>query len=242
MLPCGEPVSGVVCATVDLTAADPLQPEIGMSSTPVVPLTAPVRRAGDTRKTGDRKARGESEERSHRTTRRLAHVDGTIVGNLVHEAVRRWRFPGDVGFNELLAASARAARLIDTEQVQPHLERAAELLERLRADPAWVDLNAAHRDGQLYHEVPYAQTGVGAGVIDVLYQDALGQWQIVDFKTDSLASLDDGADLIRDDYGPQLTGYVDAVARLLGRPATAHLCWLDVAGAVAWQTISVDPA
>ena len=242
MLPCGEPVSGVVCAISEPTAADPLQPDVGAESTPVVPLTSPVRRAGDTRKTTDRNGRADTEERSHRTTRRLAQVDGTIVGTLVHEAVRRWRFPGDIGFSELLAASARAARLIDVEQAQPHLERAGELLGRLRADPAWADLNAAHRDGRLHHEVPYAQSGVGGGVIDVLYQDALGQWQIVDFKTDSLARLEDGAELIRDDYGPQLERYVGAVERLLGRPATARLCWLDVAGAVAWQAIPADPA
>ncbi len=240
-LPCGEPVSAVVYAAVEPTTVDPLQPDVGTDTTPVVPLTAPVRRAGDARKAAGRFGRDGVEERSHRTTRRLAQVDGTIVGNLVHEAVRRWRFPGDIGFAELLAAAARAARLIDMEQVGPHVERATELLERLRAEPAWADLNAAHRDGRLHHEVPYAQSGGGAGVIDVLYQDALGQWQIVDFKTDALARLDDGAELIRDDYGPQLRRYIDAVNRLLGRPATARLCWLDVAGAVAWQTVSDDP-
>ena len=110
----------------------------------------------------------------------------------------------------------------------------------MRADPAWADLNAAHRDGRLHHEVPYAQSGVGGGVIDVLYQDALGQWQIVDFKTDAVADPDEAEKLIRDDYGEQLQRYLRAAAALLGRRATARLCWFDLGGQVHWQDVAEE--
>ncbi len=78
------------------------------------------------------------------------------------------------------------------------------------------------------------------GVVDVLYRDVVGEWQIVDFKTDALARSEDAEPLIRTAYGPQLRRYLRAAAAFLERPACARLCWLDCAGRVEWQVIAAD--
>jgi hypothetical protein len=166
--------------------------------------------------------------------------DGVWVGQLVHEALRRWRFPGDAGYDVLMSAAARAAGLIDAEQAEPHMQRAAELLARFRQDPGWIDLNAAQRDGRLRHEIPYMHPTGGAGVMDLLYQDVAGEWQIVDFKTDAVADQEEAEQLILDDYGDQLRRYLRAAAALLGRRARARLCWFDLAGRIQWQEVAEE--
>ncbi len=239
LLPCGEPVSAVVHASVDVATAPSLPTGADARESDAIPLTELVKTA--VAKTPVHEPdRIDEPERSHRATRRLAHVDGAQVGRLVHEALRRWRFPGDAGFELLMSSAARSAHLIDPEQAAPHLDRAAELLERLRHDAGWVELNAAQRDNRLYHEVPYFMAGRGAGVVDVLYRDVVGEWQIVDFKTDALARSEDAEPLIRTAYGPQLRRYLRAAAAFLERPACARLCWLDCAGRVEWQVIAAD--
>ena len=205
----------------------------------MVPLYGPVRESATAREP-DQKRQERHELRAHRITRRLLRTDGAWVGQLVHEALRRWRFPGDAGYDLLMSAAARAAGLIDLEQAEPHLQRAAELLTRFRQDPAWIDLNAAQRDGRLRHEIPYLHPSGGAGVMDLLYQDVAGEWQIVDFKTDAVADPDEAEKLIRDDYGEQLQRYLRAAAALLGRRATARLCWFDLGGQVHWQDVAEE--
>ncbi len=202
----------------------------------IAPLYGSVRDTTTTREP-ERKRQERRELRAHRITRRLIRPDGAWVGQLVHEALRRWRFPGDAGYDLLMSAAARASGLIDTEQAEPHLQRAAELLARFRQDSAWVDLNAAQRDGRLRHEIPYVHPSAGVGVMDLLYQDVAGEWQIVDFKTDAIVSHEEAEQLIRDHYGEQLRRYLRAALALLGTRAKARLCWFDLAGRVHWQEV-----
>lgn len=239
----GESASAVVYVTGGETS---VSTEVAQSTSStasdvdsIVPLYGPVRETKTTRES-DRKRHERRELRAHRITRRLVRHDGVWVGQLVHEALRRWRFPGDAGYDVLMSAAARAAGLIDAEQAEPHMQRAAELLARFRQDPAWIDLNAAQRDGRLRHEIPYMHPTGGAGVMDLLYQDVAGEWQIVDFKTDAVADQEEAEQLILDDYGDQLRRYLRAAAALLGRRARARLCWFDLAGRIQWQDVAEE--
>ncbi|HRF47034.1 MAG TPA: UvrD-helicase domain-containing protein [Anaerolineales bacterium] len=234
-LPCGETITAVVEATVSIATAPaperiagPVEFEDGAGSL-FGPITPPSGAPAEDPSDGDL--------RSHRATRRLAQLDGLVVGRLVHQALRRWRFPGDAGFENLMVAAARVERLIDTEQAGPHVTRAGLLLERLRADPGWVELNTAQRDGRLHHEVPYFLPGLGAGAIDLLYQDVSGGWGIVDFKTDVILEGESPEDQVRSGYHAQLRRYIDAVRILLNVVPTARLCWLDHHGNVIWETV-----
>lgn len=175
----------------------------------------------------------ETEERA--VARHLRQADGTHVGVLVHEALRRWCFPADPGFARLMSATARQLGLVRATEVDLHVVRATRLLERLRADAGFVLLAGAERR----HEVPFA-LGPNSGVIDLLVAHPDGGWRVIDFKSDELLGEEAEATLARlvaADYGPQLSRYHAAVTALVGGPVTAELCLLDMKGRVAWRTV-----
>lgn len=179
-----------------------------------------------------------SRQRAVRVTRRHRHPDGTIVGLLVHEALRRWRFPGEPGLDRLLQAAAAEAGLVDPADIGEHTDRAVVLLWRLRQDPRWAEIDQAPRQ----HEVPYCLCREGrteSGAIDLLYRLADGQWHIVDFKTDALADEAEMRTVIEErKYGRQMRRYREAVSRLLGGAAKTTLCFLDYAGQVRWEEVT----
>ncbi len=174
--------------------------------------------------------------RPRHVTGRPGPVEGALVGQLVHEALRRWRYPGEAGFERLLDTSARALGLVVSAAAAAHRERAVVLLERFRADPRWAELDTAERLGQARHEVQYSLPGQpGGGFIDLLYRDEAGRWNVVDFKTDEVA---DEADLHRrldQGYRRQLARYRAAAADLLSQPVAGWLVFLDYAGQVRWE-------
>ena len=150
-----------------------------------------------------------------------------VVGQLVHQALRRWRFPGQDDFDVFLWPFALEAGLADATEIQATIQEAARLLRRFQAHPLCAEIAAAER----YHEVPYARPG-DTGAIDVLYRSDAG-WTIVDFKTDAVSSVDEMQRTIqREGYDAQVRRYVEAVAALIGQPARARLVFLRVGGEV----------
>ena len=150
-----------------------------------------------------------------------------VVGKLVHEALRRWRFPSEDNFDVFLWPFALEAGLTDAAEIQATLNEARRLLNRFQAHPLCAEMGSAVR----YHEVPYALAG-DSGVIDMLYRSD-GGWTIVDFKTDELRSLDEMRETIRNEgYDAQVRRYADAVAAQLGQRPRARLVFLRVAGEV----------
>lgn len=164
---------------------------------------------------------------------RLRHPDGMVVGKLVHEAIRRWRFPGDNGFERGQEVMAHSLGLVDSFQARPHLERAAELLTRLRIDSRWPGMHVAEQAGQAWHEVPYSLPG-SRGVIDLLYRDVNRQWRVVDFKTDALEAEAALQQALERQYRAQALRYQSAVRELIGQPVMAELCLLDYCQGIHW--------
>jgi ATP-dependent exoDNAse (exonuclease V) beta subunit len=150
-----------------------------------------------------------------------------VVGKLVHEAIRRWRFPDVPDLEPFLYPHALEAGLTDPTEIVSVLRQARRLLERFRAHPLWAEMNAAQR----WHELPYTVAG-DAGIVDVLYRSG-DLWTIADFKTDEIRRADQVGRRIADKkYDVQLRRYADAVtAQLDVRPRTI-LVFLDVAGQV----------
>lgn len=179
--------------------------------------------------------------RIRRVTGHRRHTDGTIVGTLVHEALRRWRFPGDPALQRLLTTTALSSGLVDGDDIDEHVRRATELLARLRHDARWSELASAQR----HHEVPFALLRNGQpsiGSIDLLYKPAGRQtapWTIVDFKTDHITSEAE-LEAQRERYRPQMYRYRHAVSRLLGGPIEIMLCFLDYNGSVLWVDVSAS--
>ena len=159
-----------------------------------------------------------------RVVPRTRHPSGPawVVGKLVHEAIRHWRFPED-GFEAFLSPFALEAGLTDQAEIRATIHAAGRLLKRFQAHPLWAEIDAAER----YHEVPYAMP-VDSGIIDVLYHSNDG-WVIADFKTDGLQSEAEIQPAIqREGYDRQVQRYGQAVTTRLGVRPKLLLVFLQV--------------
>jgi ATP-dependent helicase/nuclease subunit A len=150
-----------------------------------------------------------------------------VVGKLVHEALRRWRFPDGEGFEAFLRPYALEAGLTDETEIGEAIARARRLLARFQAHPLYDEMDAAER----YHEAPYSVTlddGPRSGIIDLLYWTD-GRWTIAEFKTDRLKDEAEMRVRIRKEkYDEQVRGYLQAVTQQLEEQPRALLVFLNV--------------
>lgn len=158
-----------------------------------------------------------------------------VVGQLVHAAIAQWRFEG---LDEWLQAKARGLGVTDMRELKGGVRQAKTMLGRFRQHRLWTEIDAA---GIRQHETPYSwQDGdrIEQGVIDVLYRRA-ERWKLVDFKTDRLKTLYEPSDEKHLAYVKQVRNYLRATSVLLGATPTGFLCFLDVAGAIALEPVSL---
>ncbi len=153
-----------------------------------------------------------------------------VVGELVHEALAAWRLPesrDDEYFDQWIWARARAAGLVDGEQIAHAVRRSRRLLLRLRGSRLFEILDTAERR---LHEVPYTVEAGGRverGKIDLLYRRD-GEWTIVEFKTDEVRSPSQLRRVLDEKgYEVQARRYAAAAGRLLGVRPRCLLCMLD---------------
>jgi ATP-dependent exoDNAse (exonuclease V) beta subunit len=159
---------------------------------------------------------------------------------MVHEAIRRWKFPPDPSLDRYLEALAFNEGLVERGQRGRAVEESKELLSRFWADERRVEIERAM---QRYHELPFsrplADGKTAIGVIDLLYRDEDG-WTIVDFKTDALRNEDELQKILEDKlrgHRKQITRYKSAVEFLMHETPRSQLCYLDYQGGVRWVTI-----
>lgn len=170
------------------------------------------------------------ELQSWRATQPDEHVPGHILGSMVHKAIQRWLFPSDPRLTALLEMEMFNAGIANEKQRLNAVDRATELLTRLRQHPIWEEINSAQ---DRYSELPYTYTVEGRTenrVIDLLYQTS-NSWQILDFKTDPIQTLSYKEELVQV-YAPQVQRYADIVASKLSQPVQARICFLDDQGKV----------
>jgi ATP-dependent helicase/nuclease subunit A len=168
----------------------------------------------------------EEPRRDWRTTGEHIHPPAAVVGSMVHKAIECWLFPGDDGFDKLLATVALGAGLVDHHQQAEALAQARKLLGRLREHPLWAEISAS--EGR-YHEVPYSRPlpggRVDAGVIDLLYRQG-SEWVLLDFKIDELKD-DAEAEATTRKYRQQMERYHQAARLLLTAEVLPRICYLD---------------
>ena len=150
-----------------------------------------------------------------------------VVGKLVHEALRRWRFPDIPDFEPFLYPYALQAGLTDRAEIAGAIGEARRLLTRFQAHPLYAEMSAAER----YHEVPYCAILDGdsksAGIVDALYRSN-DQWTLVEFKTDEIRNPAELDDHIRQrKYDQQVQTYADALTQLLGQKPRVLLVFLN---------------
>ncbi len=156
-------------------------------------------------------------------------LSGNVLGSIVHKAIQRWLFPGDPSLNALLEMETYNAGLVSDKLRQIAINRATELLTRLRKHPLWEEIDTAL---ERYSELPYVYTSqdkVENRVISLLYE--LWQVNLLDFKTNSIGSLAEKT---------HLTLYSSSTALcvtqfLIEAACAGRLCFLDDKGKV-WQS------
>ncbi len=166
-----------------------------------------------------------------------------VVGLLVHQALRRWRFPeprnaapGAATLEAFLRPFALDVGLTDAAEVDATLREARRLLERFQAHPLCAEIGRSERR----HEVPYTLPG-DRGVIDVVYRAPSG-WTVVDFKTDELRSEEQMWETIRrEGYDRQVGRYVEALTGPLGVRPRALLVFLRAGGRVRVVDLAATP-
>jgi len=182
----------------------------------------------------DSQAADEEEPASRRVWRvvprtRGAKAPASVVGDLVHAALEQWRFPDD-SFNSWAKTQARQNGLMDAGQIRDAQSRSRRMLERFRTHSLYTEMDSARR----LHEVPYSievDGKVENRTIDALYQGDDGQWTLVEFKTDELASQSalerflEGEEFKK--HEKQIRRYAIAVERLLGQRPRLVLCLLN---------------
>jgi ATP-dependent helicase/nuclease subunit A len=155
-----------------------------------------------------------------------------VVGKLVHEALRRWRFPDQGDFDVFLWPLALETGLTDHAEIQATINEARRLVQRFQAHPLRAEIDRAER----WHEVPYALPD-DTGVIDLLYRSG-DVWTIVDFKTDEVrSSVELRATIEREHYAAQVRRYVEAVSAHIGQQPRARLIFLNVGNTIQMEEL-----
>jgi ATP-dependent exoDNAse (exonuclease V) beta subunit len=156
-----------------------------------------------------------------------------VIGQLTHEALRRWRFPDRDDFDAFLLPFALEAGLTDHAEIQATIGEVRRMLRRFQTHALYAEIAQADRR----HEVPYALPG-DSGVIDLLYRRSDGVWTIVDFKTDEVRSIDEmRATIEREQYAEQMQRYSAALTPQIGQRPRGRLVFLRVKNEVQVQDL-----
>jgi ATP-dependent helicase/nuclease subunit A len=147
-----------------------------------------------------------------------------LVGEIVHEALRWWRFPGDVpNLDKLLDSYAWERGILDADQRRWTVAEARKLLENFQNSPIYQWVSQAR---QLHREVPFVfktSQRVVHGIIDTLFQHADGSWVVVDYKTSFVAGANDSV-IVLDEHARrfhlQVGAYAEAVREQLRQMRT----------------------
>lgn len=158
-----------------------------------------------------------------------------VIGQMVHKAIELWLFPDSPQLIPLLETAALNAGLAHPDQRTSAVQHALAYLTRLQNHPLRMEIESA---SQRFHELPYSrlvEDHAETGYIDLLYKSPFG-WQILDFKTDSIRSAAERADLTSK-YSRQMCRYSGAVETLIGQKARTRICYLDDNGRVGVEII-----
>jgi len=190
---------------------------------------------------GYRHARTEDERHFFRTNLRRAAFDdapaqiqdaarvrhprirASQIGNVVHEALRYWRFPDETdNIESVLRSYTWQQNITDEDDVQEVIQRARILLERFQGSTIYRVMQGVRRAGlPFYAELPFiyrTEKRIVHGVIDALFRLPEGQWVVLDYKTSIVRGVDVNLDTIAEHaqrYHLQIGAYASAVSQEL---------------------------
>lgn len=150
---------------------------------------------------------------------RKPDVSQRIIGEIVHEALRYWRFDLDpLQFTEMLRGYAWQKGLTFNSEIDVAVRRSKGLLLQFQQSKIFKSIQSARSDKRpLFSELPFilrTDKRIIHGVIDLLFQQEDGSWAIIDYKTSTVndARYQDHAKR----YHLQIGVYSAAVQQQLG--------------------------
>ncbi len=121
--------------------------------------------------------------------RRAGYIPQRILGEMVHEALRWWRFPtpDNNQLADVLESYAWEQGIVDDDQRERAVRQVQDMLYRTMQSDVYGWVQAALLDRRpVYRELPFIyqyQSHIIHGVIDTLFQREDGSWAVVDYKT-----------------------------------------------------------
>ncbi len=153
-----------------------------------------------------------------------------MVGEVVHRALEKWKFPDD-GETKLISwvvAELRGLGLSGEKEIKDGCKRVVKNLERFQDSDLYQRMTGADR---LHHEIPFSLPREGEvpliGVIDALFLED-NEWILVEFKTDRIYNQEAFNKLWNEkDYQTQVGDYLTAAEKLMGKRPQPVLCFLN---------------
>lgn len=154
-------------------------------------------------------------------TTRKTRVTGRQIGEIVHEALRWWRFPGgempDDAYMDMLRGYAWRQGITDEALCDSAARAAFDLLRRFVASHAYQQVETA---AEQYRELPFVYTRDGRivhGIIDTLLRRQDGSWVVMDYKTGYVPGGDSGDTVAferhaKEHYALQVGVYAEAAS------------------------------
>jgi ATP-dependent helicase/nuclease subunit A len=151
-------------------------------------------------------------------------VSARQIGDMVHEALRYWRFPDDENIEAILRSYAWQHHITHPLEVDYVIQEAHNLLLKFQTSKIYQELLEVKENGlAFYPELPFifrTEKRIIHGVIDVLYQNKAGEWVILDYKTSTVrpqqgVNLDDAVVGHTRRYHLQVGAYASAVSQEL---------------------------
>jgi ATP-dependent helicase/nuclease subunit A len=116
------------------------------------------------------------------------------IGEIVHRALRWWQFPtpqNDLG--RLLRSYAWEEGIVDPGVLREAVDEARGLLIDFQHSQLFPLIDAAHRAGRHYTEIPFVyrtDKRTLHGKLDALIQTEHGQWIVIDYKSSQVFDAD----------------------------------------------------
>lgn len=141
------------------------------------------------------------------------------IGEIVHEALRYWRFADNTkDIHALLESYAWQQNITDPHDVREVVQKALNLLKKFQSSDIYREMVVIQEKGHpFYTELPFifrTDKRIIHGVIDVLYQRDDGTWVLIDYKTSYLRGMKAEDHARR--YHLQVGAYASAAREELG--------------------------
>jgi ATP-dependent exoDNAse (exonuclease V) beta subunit len=153
------------------------------------------------------------------------HVPGYILGNIAHHILSHGFFDekSEKDLNEIIKNFGKQEGL-DSEALTKAVMKTKHMLANLKMHPIYEEIRDAK---QRLLEVPFSWSsplGEVHGVIDVLYQNPIGEWYLVDWKTDYVKK--DNLKDLEEKYKNQISVYYHAISDILKIDPEVRLVFL----------------